>query len=513
MKSFKGKDWVMAALDKTKRLFSKAQYNSLTEKIKVQRPLHRTESLLRTYKLRLLQGVGALGLLASISIGGNEYVRLHTYEVYHVYVGNEQAGTVSDPKVVEDYIMNRVKQLEEDNPNVHMVLNSDEVAYKAEKAYKIHSDDEAALTNLDSMLKAHAVGVQLLVNDKLVGIVKDKETAEAVLNQIKGKYVPQNQKKDGRVSVLSAVPEPQVGEAVVQSVEFMEKVDLNITEIKPEELAKPEDLVVKLETGDVAPSKYTVVQGDCVSCIAKKLGISKQLIYEKNPWIQDDKIRIGDVLDVTVLKPALTVKTVEKVVENQEVQHEIIYEKDDTMRAGQVQTISQGKNGLKQVTFLVTKANGYMMDQELVDEVVIEQPIPEYAKKGTKVILGEGTGKFIWPVVNAKLSDYFGMRWGKMHKGVDITGNRNIIASDNGVVTYTGNKGDGYGNKVIIDHKNGYVTVYGHLSKIETSKGKIVEKGEKIGIMGSTGDSTGIHLHFEILRNGVAENPLKFLSR
>ncbi|MEF3305322.1 M23 family metallopeptidase [Paenibacillus sp. GYB003] len=453
-----------------------------------------------------------MGLLASISIGGNEYVQMHTYEVFHVYVGDQLAGTVSDPKVVEDYIIDKVKRLEEQNPNVHMVLNSDEVAYKAEKAYKIQSDDAGALANLDNMLKAHAVGVQLVVNDKLVGIVKDKETAESVLNRIKEKYAPQ-QKDAGRVSVLSAPPEPQAGESVIQSVEFMEKVDMNITEIKPEEIANPDDLVRKLETGDVAPSKYTVVKGDCVGCIAKKLGISRQLIYEKNPWIQDDKIKVGDVLDVTMLKPALTVKTVEKVVENQEIQHDIIYEKDDTMRAGETKTIKEGKNGMKKVTFLVTKANGYMMEQELVGEEVVEQPVPEYAKKGTKVILGEGSGKFIWPVLSAKLSDYFGMRWGKMHKGVDITGNRNIMAADNGVVTYTGNKGDGYGNKVIIDHKNGYVTVYGHLSKIETTKGKIVEKGEKIGVMGSTGDSTGVHLHFEIQRNGVAENPLKFLSR
>ncbi|MBD2860693.1 M23 family metallopeptidase [Paenibacillus oceani] len=512
MNSFKEKGWAKNALDKVKRLFSKAQYNSLTEQLREQRPLHRTESLLRTYKLRLLQGVGALGILASISVGGNEYVKLHTYEVYHVYVGDQMAGTVSDPKIVEEYIIGKVKKLEEDNPNVHMVLNSDEVAYKAEKAYKIESDDQAALTSLDGLLKAHAVGVELVVNEQTVGIVKDKETAEEILDRIKNKYLPQ--KKDGsRVSVLSVAPEPTVGEPVVQSVDFLEKVDMKITEIKPDQVMKPDDLVTKLETGNVGPSKYTVEKGDCVGCIAKKLGISKQVIYEKNPWIQDDKIRIGDVLDVTVLKPALTVRTVEKVVENQEIQHEIIYEKDDTMRAGETKTIKPGKNGMKKVTFLVTKGNGYMLDQEMVGEEVVEQPVPEYAKKGTKVILGEGTGKFVWPVVGAKLSDYFGMRWGKMHKGIDITGNKNILASDNGVVTYTGDKGDGYGNKVVIDHKNGYVTVYGHMSKIETSKGKIVEKGEKIGIMGDTGFSTGVHLHFEIQRNGTAENPLKFLSR
>lgn len=510
MNSFKGKDWAKAALANVKRVFSKAQYKSLTERIRDQRPLHRTESLLRVTKLRLIKGVGALGLLASISVGGNQYVKLHTYEVYHVYVGDQQAGTVSDPKVVEDFIMRKVKQLEEDNPNVHMVLNSDEVAYKAEKAFNIQSDDEAAVSRLDELLKSKAVGVELIVNDKLVGIVKDKEVAEQILSKIKSKYAPQ---KGGSVSILSAAPEPQVGESIVQSVDFVEKVDLKITDIQPEQLANPDDIVRKLETGDVAPSKYTVEKGDCVSCIAKKLSISKQLIYEKNPWIQDDRIRIGDVLDVTVLKPALTVRTVEKVVELQEIQHEIIYEKDDTMRQGQTKTITPGKNGLKNVTFLVTKANGYPMDEELVSEEVIQQPVPEYAKKGTKVILGEGTGKFVWPVVGAKVSSSFGMRWGKMHKGIDITGNRNIVAADNGEVIFVGDKGDGYGNMIIIDHKNGYRTLYGHLSQFNTSKGKIVEKGEKIAVMGSTGDSTGVHLHFEVQRNGVAENPMKFLSR
>jgi murein DD-endopeptidase MepM/ murein hydrolase activator NlpD len=100
-----------------------------------------------------------------------------------------------------------------------------------------------------------------------------------------------------------------------------------------------------------------------------------------------------------------------------------------------------------------------------------------------------------------------------MHKGIDITGNKNIMASDNGIVIYVGDKGDGYGKQVIIDHQNGYRTIYGHLSQFYTSKGSVVEKGEKIALMGSTGDSTGTHLHFEVQRSGAAENPMKFLSR
>ena len=514
MNAFKGKDWARAALEKIKRLFSKARYTSLTERIRDERPLHRAESLMRVYKVRILQGVGALGLLASISIGGNEYVKLHTYEVYHVYVEDQFAGTVSDPKIVEDYIINRVKHLEESNPDVHMVLNTDDITYKAEKAYKIKSDDQSALANLDGMLEAHAVGVEIVVDGNPVAVVRDKEEAEAILQQLQQKYAPV--KESGRVSVLSAPPQEQeldAGQSVLESVGFLEQVDLKIKKIEPQDVMDPQEVLQKLETGGVAPSQYTVQSGDCVSCIAQKLGISKQVIYEKNPWIVDDKIRVGDVLDVTVYKPTLTVKTVEKVVENLEIPYETIYEEDNTMRKGTTSIISPGKNGLKKVTYLVTKGNGTMLEEELVDEQIIEEPVPAYAKKGTKVVLGQGTGKFVWPVVGAKLTSYYGKRWGKMHKGIDMVGNKNILAADNGVVTYAGNKGDGYGNKVVIDHKNGYTTVYAHLSKIETSKGKVVEKGEKIGVMGSTGDSTGVHLHFEILRNGAAQNPLQYLSR
>ncbi len=72
-------------------------------------------------------------------------------------------------------------------------------------------------------------------------------------------------------------------------------------------------------------------------------------------------------------------------------------------------------------------------------------------------------------------------------------------------------KKSGYGNVVILDHKNGYKTLYGHLSSFTVSQGEIVEKGDQIGVMGNTGRSTGTHLHFEIIKNGTSENPLSYL--
>lgn len=105
-----------------------------------------------------------------------------------------------------------------------------------------------------------------------------------------------------------------------------------------------------------------------------------------------------------------------------------------------------------------------------------------------------------------------GPRWGSYHRGIDIArpSNYSILASDNGVVTAAGWDGS-YGYRVIINHNNGYQTLYAHLSNIYVSVGQVVPKGSVIGKMGSTGNSTGIHLHFEVTRNGKLINPLSVL--
>jgi murein DD-endopeptidase MepM/ murein hydrolase activator NlpD len=71
--------------------------------------------------------------------------------------------------------------------------------------------------------------------------------------------------------------------------------------------------------------------------------------------------------------------------------------------------------------------------------------------------------------------------------------------------------GGGYGNKIVIDHQNGYRTLYGHMSSLKVSVGQTVSKGSAIGVMGATGDATGVHLHFEVYKNGSLVNPLSYL--
>ena len=131
-----------------------------------------------------------------------------------------------------------------------------------------------------------------------------------------------------------------------------------------------------------------------------------------------------------------------------------------------------------------------------------------------------GNGSFIWPVASyVYVSSRFGLRihpitgQQKTHTGIDIASNQgtSIYAADGGTVTLASWNG-GYGNCVMIDHGNGYVTLYGHMSSIAVSQGQTVNQGDTIGYVGSTGNSTGPHLHFEVLKNGTRIDPEQFYS-
>lgn len=470
-------------------------------------------SRLRQYRMEIAKGVGAFGLLASITVGGNYYVETNTLDLYDVYVKDQLVGTVNDPQLVEDFKIEKYKELEETWQNVHMILNTNEVSLKHERAFKKAYDNEDTLAALDQHLVPEAIGVQLKVNGESVAVVKDKETAEEILQDIMSQYTGEQKKDASQVSILSAeAKEPAPGESELQEAEFMEEVEFVSLKVEPEEVKNPEEVRTTLETGNATPITHTVAKGDCISCIAHQYKIPADIIYDNNPWVENDRITEGDELNLTVLKPKLSVRTVEKLVEQQEVHHETETITDDNMKVGETEIVQPGKNGQKLITFRMTKINGQLTEEEIVSEEMTVEPVKAIVKKGTKVV-GEGTGNFAWPVSSANLSSGYGMRWGRLHKGIDLTSkNRDISASDNGIVTAAGYKYD-YGNYIIIDHQNGFETLYGHLSKIDTTSGAIVEQGEKIGVMGSTGDSTGVHLHFEIIKNGTVENPMKYLNQ
>lgn len=501
-----------------------AKFRNLTAK--VGKPRITQASWSRVYrwvadrKWAFAKGLGAAVILIGITAGGNQYIEQNTHEIYHVYLDGEVIGAVDDPAVIEQAIDEHFEQVQAANPDVHMKLITPEISFDREVVFKGQYDNGKAADIVKSAVTAKAAGVALVIDGEVVARLKSREEAEALLETYKQRYMePRIQVDDKEVTVLSAEPAmalPKDDHAVIKSVEFTRKVELDEVLVEPDELEEPDLVLAMLESMGSPPEIYEVQEGDCVSCIGAKFGYGYEdlgLLYAMNPWIVDDMIRPGDKMVIKPFSPELGVKTVKVAVEEVDIQHDTVYEMDDTLRMGKTRVISPGKNGLKKQTYELTYINGFPVSETLINEEVLVAPVTAVVAKGTLRLAGEGTGSFDWPVKKAKITSRFGKRWGRNHNGIDMSSSdRTILAADTGKVTFAGTK-NGYGKTVIIDHQNGYETLYAHLSKISVSVGDVVEKGEKIGVMGSTGRSTGVHLHFEVHEDGKVQNPLKYLNQ
>ncbi len=124
-----------------------------------------------------------------------------------------------------------------------------------------------------------------------------------------------------------------------------------------------------------------------------------------------------------------------------------------------------------------------------------------------------GVGVFLWPTTERWISGY-DYNPGANHPAIDIAGSigNPVWASDNGVIVYSGWSNYGYGNLIVIDHGNGWQTLYAHLNSISVGCGQSVNQGQGIGGLGSTGNSSGPHLHFEMIYMGSKVNPWNFLQ-
>ena len=134
----------------------------------------------------------------------------------------------------------------------------------------------------------------------------------------------------------------------------------------------------------------------------------------------------------------------------------------------------------------------------------------------SNVIADTGDLSFRWPLPGySYISSPFGSRWGGWHTGIDISGGgvygASIVAAESGTVIMA-QWYSTYGNCVIVDHGGGYSTLYAHMSSIGCNVGDYVTKGQTVGYVGSTGNSTGPHLHFEVRVNGTAQNPQNYVS-
>jgi len=476
-----------------------------------------TETGSKRLRRNWLLASAGLVLLTTFLIGAQkQYVGANTVAYYRVLVQGQDVGTLSDKADLDKLFEKKQQEYQAKYPDAIMILQTAGITTLPEEAYKPEIDSEGTLDKLDGMLKAYAAGVQLMVDGKAVGVVKDQETASAVLQGVKEHYVPAQAQAAAGVKLQKTAATTKSKAAVsaankVESASIREDIAIVSTKTDPNKVMTVEEAVKALTKGKEAPLVYTVQEGDTISGIAKRFNITQKEIFRNNPVVKELTLQIGDELQLTVPQPAVTVVTVEQVTEKVVTEPEVIVRKSDQLPAGKSKVVRAGQTGLKEMQYRLTKENGLVVQEEWLGQTVLKASLPEVVYRGTKVV-GEGSGMFIWPVTGARISSSYGERWGRVHKGLDlVSSNRNIKAADAGTVTFAGTQ-SGYGNVVIVDHRNGYVTYYGHLSKISVSVGQRLEQGAKIGIMGSTGRSTGTHLHFEIRKNGSAINPMKYLK-
>jgi len=212
-------------------------------------------------------------------------------------------------------------------------------------------------------------------------------------------------------------------------------------------------------------------------------------------------------------KPVLSIKTVKEVIYDEAIPFETTYRDDPDVYLGSTTDVSAGVNGSKKVTALITYVNGVESSREVISETVTTAAVSAVVARGTKPLPpAVSTGRFKIPS-SGRISEIFG---DSSHAGgcaVDIANRTGtpIYASDSGVVVAASYSGT-YGNRVTIEHGNGYSTLYAHMSEFNVTVGQQVNQGQVIGYVGNTGYSTGPHLHFEIRYNGVRQPVLSYFS-
>jgi hypothetical protein len=211
-------------------------------------------------------------------------------------------------------------------------------------------------------------------------------------------------------------------------------------------------------------------------------------------------------------KPLITVRVVGNIIKEKVVQYTTVIKSSDKLVSGASKVQCVGIDGMKKVISEVTSLNNNLASEKLLRS---ETTIPMQSKQ-----ILVGTSKpailelaYMNTPSRGGISSSFGVRWGKMHKGIDIAANlgATINAALDGTVSYAGWQ-DGYGNVIKMDHVDSIETTYAHCSSITVKKGEVVRKGEKIGEVGSTGNSTGPHLHFEVRENGEPKNPENYIK-
>ncbi|MEK4231208.1 M23 family metallopeptidase [Solibacillus sp. FSL H8-0538] len=436
-------------------------------------------------------------------------------KIYHVYVANSYIGSVSDETVIQQLVEQKEQEARIQYKELFVDASSN-ITVIPEQVFKVEAKDSETLEKLQEVIEVEAQAYALQVNGTPVAYLKDQNDYEDAINLLKLQYVSQEEIDELNTRQVAIAELPPLQKDATRILEIALSADITGSEasVLPSSIVTVEEAVQLLQTGSLEQQLYTVKAGDVLGSIAHAHGLKTAELVALNPSINEDSVlNIGQQINVTVHKPYVSVNVVYEKKNTENIDYAKITEEDDTMLKGEKVVKQEGASGKKEVSYLITEENGIRVERAQTSETILQEPENRVVVIGTKVIPSRGTGTFAWPTNGGYISSDMGARWGSYHRGIDIArpSNYAIKASDNGVVTFTGWDGT-YGNKIVVNHNNGYETIYAHLSKISVSVGQVVAQGSSMGIMGSTGRSTGIHLHFEVHKNGSYVNPLSYLK-
>lgn len=435
-------------------------------------------------------------------------------KVFHIYASNQYVGLVSDEKAIKELFNEKLARASAKYDNLSLSTGAN-ISIVSEQVFDKQTNDTKILDKLDSLLTIEAEAFALSVNNEIAVYVSDLATYDEVVKNLKLQSISEKElaELDARKHSSQSLPELKNNETRIVEVKLSESISGVTQQTKPENIMTAVEAIKYLQKGTLEEKVYTVQSGDVFSRIAANYDLTSAKLTELNKEVDEKSVlQIGQELLVTDYKPLVNVEVVREKKVTEEVQFENQEQKSDEMFKGDSKIIQEGSNGIKEMTYLIREQNGTRIDSSMKQEVVVKEVKNNIVLKGTKIIPSRGTGQFSWPTVGGYVSSKMGDRWGSFHRGIDIArpSDYTIKAADNGVVTFAGNDGS-YGNKVVVDHNNGYQTIYAHLASINVNIGQSVPVGTNLGIMGATGRSTGIHLHFEIIQNGENINPLSFL--
>lgn len=434
--------------------------------------------IIRDFMIILIVGVGAVAVFAS------------AVDYEYAYNGRT-LGIVKEQRDVLEILEMVSEELSLEYGSSIVIDPETDITFKPVISYGKDIDDaDTVLRRFTYMGDIQAQAFAIVVDGERIATVESEKIAQDVLDSIKAMYT-----KDS--------------DAKYEYVGFAEDVKIEPYNTTLANVSSKSAALKKIKSGGQQKVTYTVKSGDTLYGICDKLGVNLQELKKMNPKIKDTMtLHVGDKFVTQQEIPLITVETVEVSVFAEAIDYKTVTKESSKYYKGETVVTQAGKKGKARVTARLTKHNGVTVDREDLSVETIKKPVNKIVVKGTKAVPAKkGTGTFMRPV-NVGVYAGYGMRWGRMHYGLDYaapTGTP-IYAADGGTVTSAGWSG-AYGYAIVIDHGANKKTLYAHCSRLFVSAGTKVYKGQHIAAVGSTGRSTGPHCHFEIFINGANVNP------